>query len=136
MNIKDVLRAMVQLRSSDLFLKVGSPPRVRVDGAVRQLGTVQLSKEDMREAFTLVVDEYARETFKKAHEVDTAFEDADIGRFRVNAFLQRGQIAIVMRHVRSDIPTYKDLGLPVETFERLAPVSYTHLDVYKRQSPA
>ena len=42
MNIKDVLKAMVQLRSSDLFLKVGSPPRVRVDGAVRQLGTCLL----------------------------------------------------------------------------------------------
>jgi twitching motility protein PilT len=120
MNIKDVLKAMVQLRSSDLFIKAGSPPRVRVDGAVRQLGTVALTKEDMREAFMLVVDEFARETFKKAHEVDTAFEDAEIGRFRVNAFMQKGQIAIVMRHVRGDIPGFKDLGLPLETFERLA----------------
>ena len=50
MHIKDVLRAMVQLRSSDLFLKVDSPPRVRVDGAVRQLGTVAMSSDDMRNA--------------------------------------------------------------------------------------
>ncbi len=120
MNITDILKAMVQLRSSDLFLKVGSPPRVRVDGNVRQLGTTPLTRDDVKEAFTLVVEEHARETFKKHHEVDTAFEDADIGRFRVNAFMQRGQIGLVMRHVRSDIPSFKDLGLPMEVFERLA----------------
>ena len=120
MNIKDVLKAMVQLRSSDLFLKVGSPPRVRVDGAVRQLGTVSMSANDMRDAFTLIIQESARETFKKNHECDTAFEDPEIGRFRVNAFMQRGQIGIVLRHVKGDIPTFKDLGLPVDTFERLS----------------
>ena len=120
MNIRDVLRAMVQLRSSDLFLKVGSPPRVRVDGAVRQLGNVAMSKEDMRDAFLLLVEENARELFKKHHEVDTAFEDTDIGRFRVNAFMTKGNVGMVMRHVRGDIPSFKDLGLPVETFERLS----------------
>ena len=120
MNIRDVLKAMVQLRSSDLFLKVGSPPRVRVDGAVRQLGTTVMNKDDMRDAFMLIVEEHARETFKKNHECDTAFEDPEIGRFRVNAFMQRGQIGIVMRHVRGEIPGFKDLGLPVDTFERLS----------------
>ena len=120
MNIKDVLKAMVQLRSSDLFLKVGSPPRVRVDGSVRQLGTVAMSSNDMRDAFTLIVDEHAREGFKKNHECDCAFEDVEIGRFRVNAFMQRGNIGIVLRHVKGDIPNFKDLGLPVETFERLS----------------
>ncbi len=120
MNIKDVLKAMVQLRSSDLFLKVGSPPRVRVDGAVRQLGTVSMSADDMRDAFMLILGEHARETFKKNHEADAAYEDEDIGRFRVNAFMQRGNIGIVMRHVKGDIPSFKDLGLPVDTFERLS----------------
>ena len=120
MHIKDVLRAMVQLRSSDLFLKVDSPPRVRVDGAVRQLGTVAMSSDDMRNAFSLIVDEHARAIFTKNHECDAAFEDPEIGRFRVNAFMQRGQIGIVMRHVKGDIPGFKDLGLPVDTFERLS----------------
>jgi twitching motility protein PilT len=120
MNIKEVLRAMVQLRSSDLFLKVGGPPRVRVDGSVRQLGTTPISKEHMKDAFTLLVDEHSREGFKKNHECDTAFEDEEIGRFRVNCFMQRGNIGFVLRHVRSDIPDFKTLGLPVEVFERLA----------------
>ncbi len=120
MNIREVLMAMIQLRSSDLFLKVGSPPRARVDGGVRQLGNTPLSKDDMRDAFLMVVDEHSRETFKKTHEVDTAFEDADIGRFRVNAFMQRGQVGIVLRHVRSEIPDFQMLGLPVQVFERLA----------------
>ncbi len=120
MNIKDVLKAMVQLRSSDLFLKVGSPPRVRVDGAVRQLGTMSMSADDMGDAFKLILGEHARETFKKNHEADAAYEDPEIGRFRVNAFMQRGNIGIVMRHVKGDIPSFKDLGLPVDTFERLS----------------
>ncbi len=120
MNIKEVLRAMVQLRSSDLFLKVGGPPRVRVDGTVRQLGNTALTKDDLKDAFLLVIDEHSRETFKKTHEVDTAFEEEGLGRFRVNCFMQRGNIGFVLRHVRSDIPEFKDLGLPIETFERLA----------------
>ncbi len=120
MNVKEVLRAMIQLRSSDLFLKVGGPPRVRVDGTIRQLGNTPMTKEDMKDAFMLLVDEHSREGFKKAHECDTAYEEEDIGRFRVNCFMQRGNIGFVLRHVRSDIPDFKDLGLPVETFERLA----------------
>jgi twitching motility protein PilT len=120
MNIRDVLRAMVQLRSSDLFLKVGGPPRVRVDGAVRQLGTTAMTREDMDQAFKLIIDAHAQALFAKHHEVDTAFQDNEIGRFRVNAFLQRGQIGIVLRHVRSDVPDFKALGLPTETMERLS----------------
>ena len=120
MNIKEVLMAMVQLRASDLFIKVGSPPRARVDGGVRQLGNTPMTKDDVKDAFLMVVDEFSRETYKKTHEVDTAYEDPDIGRFRVNAFMQRGQIGLVMRYVRSDIPDFKSLGLPLETFEQLA----------------
>ncbi len=120
MNIKDVLKAMVQLRASDVFLKVGSPPRVRVDGAVRQLGTQGLTAEDLKQAFHLLVDEHGREAFKKSHEVDTAYEEEGIGRFRVNGFMQRGRIGFVLRHVQSNVPQFKDLGLPSEIFERLA----------------
>lgn len=120
MNILDVLRATVQLRASDLFLKVGSPPRVRVDGNVRQLGTQQMTKEDMKEAFQALIDEHAAQIFQKYHEVDTAFEADGLGRFRINCFMQRGNIGFVLRLVQSHIPDFTDLGLPAQTFERLA----------------
>jgi len=120
MNVKDILRAMVQLRASDLFLKVASTPRVRVDGGVRQLGTTVLTKEDLKEAFLVLVDEHARDTFKKYHEVDTAFEEEGLGRFRVNGFMQRGHIGFVLRHVQDVVPDFAELGLPADTFERLA----------------
>jgi pilus retraction protein PilT len=120
MNIREVLRAMVQLRASDLFLKVGGPPQVRVDGTVRQLGNTGLTKDDMKEAFVMLVDEPSRESFRKSHEADTAFEEEGLGRFRVNVFMQRGQIGFVLRHVRSDIPGFQDLGLPIDTFERMS----------------
>ena len=83
MNILDVLRAVVQLKASDLFIKVNSPPRVRVDGNVRQLGTTAMTKDDVRDAFQVIVDEHSREIFKKNHEVDCAFETDGVGRFRV-----------------------------------------------------
>ncbi|MEK7414829.1 MAG: PilT/PilU family type 4a pilus ATPase [Planctomycetota bacterium] len=120
MNIREVLKAMVQLKSSDLFLKVGGPPRVRIDGAVRQLGNTAMTKEDMRDAFMVLVETHSQESFKKAHEADCSFEDPEIGRFRVNAFMQRGNIGFVLRHVKSDIPDFKGLGLPQEQFERIA----------------
>jgi twitching motility protein PilT len=120
MNIREVLRAMVQLKSSDLFLKVGGPPRVRIDGAVRQLGNTSMTKDDMRDAFVVLVEEHAKELFKKGHECDCSFEDPDIGRFRVNCFMQRGNIGFVLRHVKSDIPDFRGLGLPQEQFERIA----------------
>ncbi len=120
MELSDILRAMVQLRSSDLFLKVGVPPAVRVDGAVRQLGQMSISKEEMKSFFKILVDEYARETFKKKHEVDCAYELEGLGRFRVNGFMQRGNIGFVLRYVQSTIPGFGELGLPTETFQKIA----------------
>ncbi len=111
---------MVQLRASDLFLKVGTPPSVRVDGHVRQLGQVALGTEHLKDYLPILVDEFSREGFRKNHECDTAYEAPDIGRFRVNAFMQRGTLAFVLRHVQSDIPDFQQLGLPHAVLERLA----------------
>ncbi|MFW5750887.1 MAG: type IV pilus twitching motility protein PilT [Planctomycetota bacterium] len=120
MEIQDILRAMVQLRASDLFLKVGVPPSVRVDGAVRQLGQTAVEEGDMKRYFSALVDEYGREMFRKHHEVDTAHEEDGLGRFRVNGFMQRGRIGFVLRHVQSDVPSFQELGLPAQTMERLS----------------
>ena len=120
MQIADILRAMVQLRASDLFLKVNAPPAVRVDGAVRQLGQTDMTRDDIKAAFVELVDEHSREIFKKNHEVDTAYEDPEIGRFRVNTFMQRGHIGFVLRHVQTNVPTFGELGLPEQTMERMA----------------
>ncbi|NRA38166.1 MAG: PilT/PilU family type 4a pilus ATPase [Planctomycetes bacterium] len=120
MHISDILRAMVQLRASDLFIKVDAPPAVRVDGAVRQLGQTPMTRDDVKAAFVELVDEHSREIFKKNHEVDTAYESDDIGRFRVNTFMSRGHICFVLRHVQTDIPSFAELGLPQEIFEQLA----------------
>lgn len=120
MKLQDILRAMIQLRSSDLFLKVGVPPAVRVDGAVRQLGQTAVTTENMKEYFGILVEEHNRDNFRKHRECDTAFEAEGLGRFRVNAFMQRGNIGFVMRHVQSTIPGFADLGLPVAVMERLS----------------
>ena len=120
MNLHDILKAMVQLNASDLFLKVGTAPSVRVDGHVRQLGQVALTKDLMKDYLPILVDEFSRETFKKNHECDTAYEAEGIGRFRVNAFMQRGTLAFVLRHVQSNVPDFQTLGLPTQVLERLA----------------
>lgn len=120
MQLADILRAMVQLRASDLFLKVGTPPAVRVDGHVRQLGQTAITDDWMAGYFNTILDEYSQGNFKKYHEVDSAYEDPAIGRFRVNAFMQRGSLGFVLRHVQSHIPSFQDLGLPAQICERLA----------------
>ena len=73
MKLTDILKAMVQLKASDLFLKVGTPPAVRVDGHVRQLGQVALTRENLKEYLPQLVDDFSRELFRKNHEVDTAY---------------------------------------------------------------
>ncbi|MHC5067418.1 MAG: type IV pilus twitching motility protein PilT [Planctomycetota bacterium] len=120
MKLHDLLAVTVQHKASDLFLKVGVPPALRIDGHVRQLGDVALTKDNLKEYFGLLVDEFSRENFRKNHEVDTAYEAEGIGRFRVNAFMARGSLGFVLRYVQAVIPSFEELGLPTQIMERLA----------------
>jgi len=110
--VVDLLRRVVDADASDLHMKAGSPPVLRIDGGLVPQELPELTAEAMRKAFSQIVTEEQRAAFDRDKELDFAFSTDGFSRFRVNAALQRGSITLAFRPVRSDIPTLDELGLP------------------------
>jgi len=114
------LRALVEAEGSDLHVKVGSPPRIRVNGALRALpDEPHLRPEDTADMAQKILRRDLFEKFDRSHDVDFAHSVPGLGRFRVNAFRTRGSVAMVFRMVHTSAATFADLGLP-EVVARLA----------------
>ena len=111
-SIEPFLRALVECGGSDLHIKVGSPPRVRIDGKLRKLQTRDLTAADTAQMVTEVLREDLVEEFHKSNEADFAYALTGIGRFRVNAFRSRGSCGLVFRRVSVGAIPLVDLGLP------------------------
>jgi twitching motility protein PilT len=111
-SIEPFLRALVECGGSDLHCKVGSPPRVRIDGRLRKLQTRDLSAADTAQMVSEVLREDLVEEFHKSNEADFAYSLSGVGRFRVNAFRSRGSCGLVFRRVSVGAIPLSDLGLP------------------------
>lgn len=119
MEFHDVLRTMVKENASDLFIKINTPPAIRVNGRINFVGEEKLTKEGIQSVFDTITNSYTREVFRDEHEVDLAYELEGVGRFRVNCMLQKASVSFVFRHVKSVLPTFEDLGLPGEGLKSL-----------------
>jgi twitching motility protein PilT len=106
------LRALVETGGSDLHCKVGSPPRVRIDGRLRRLQTRDLTAADTEAMVAEVLRPDLVEEFRRSNEADFAYSVADVGRFRVNAFRARGAAGLVFRRVSVGAIPLDDLGVP------------------------
>jgi twitching motility protein PilT len=106
------LRALVESDGSDLHCKVGSPPRIRVDGALRKLATDALTADDTEGMVREVLRDDLEVEFARKNEADFAYSLPGIGRFRVNAFRQRGACGLVLRRVSVGAIPLSELGLP------------------------
>jgi twitching motility protein PilT len=106
------LRSLVELAGSDLHCKVGSPPRLRMDGRLRRLEAPALTSEDTRNMADEVLRADLRQEFDAANEVDFAYSVPGLGRFRVNAFRARGAVGLVFRRVTIGAVPLEDLKLP------------------------
>jgi len=118
--LRDFLRIMVKESASDLVLKANGCPAVRVAGVIRFLGDQPLPPELMRSYVDEVISERMREEFDTRGAIDTAVALPGVGRFRCNAFHQCGELGIVFRAIKNEIPSFKDLNLPVDPLKRLA----------------
>jgi twitching motility protein PilT len=121
MNLDALLAAAVQAGASDIHLKIGRPPLIRLDGAVTPLDGPELTEEDLDaclRALTAVAPQ-RYEAFHQTGELDIAYTGPDLPRFRVNAFRQRGATSFALRVIPRRVPRFSDLGLP-EGVERLA----------------
>jgi twitching motility protein PilT len=112
MNIRTVLEKMIAARASDLHLKAGTPPVVRVDGVLYTLDEPAPTSQELREVYQQMLNEEQRAHFASHHEIDFAFGVSGLARFRANIFMQRGTPALALRHVPVEVPSIEDLGLP------------------------
>jgi twitching motility protein PilT len=111
--IDGLLKLMTEQGSSDLHLKVGSPPAIRLNGKLVILREIQsLSPETTQRLAVGMMDDRQQATFENHREVDFAYSLSGVGRFRVNVFHQRGSVALTMRRVSTERSSIADLGLP------------------------
>ncbi len=120
MNIDDLLKIAVERGASDLHLKVGNHPVLRIDGQLHPMVELKrlMQENTIAMAFSMMSDQQ-KEKFKNDHELDMAYSVAGLGRFRCNVFRQRGAVGIVLRVIPTQVKTIADLNLPL-VLERIA----------------
>jgi twitching motility protein PilT len=112
LDLDQLLRQAVEQGASDVHIKVGSPPFLRIDGRLDRTDLPPISPvETERIAFAIMPKQRAEE-FIGTSEADFAYSVSGLGRFRVNVMRQRGSVGLVLRRVQSDIPSFEALGLP------------------------
>lgn len=111
--IDDLLQMAMSFGASDLHLRAGSFPVVRVSGELRPVsGANRLTQEETLEMAFSMMSNRQKQHFKEAYEVDIGYSVSGLGRFRVNIFQQRGSVGIVARVIPDQIRSVSELGLP------------------------
>ncbi|MGA3150692.1 MAG: type IV pilus twitching motility protein PilT [Candidatus Saccharimonadales bacterium] len=112
--IEILLETVVKRKASDLHLQVGLPPILRIDGSLTPTqGEPKLSEETVENLVFSLLDEDQKQILLRDKEFDFSFAFGDLGRFRVNAFHERGNLAAAMRLIPNQIRTIEQLGLPL-----------------------
>ena len=110
--LKTLLKLIVEKDGSDLYLSSGVQPAMKLQGKLKKIGNEILSAEDVEKIGLEIMDAEQAKAFEQKPEMNLAIDEDDIGRFRVNIFRQRNHMALVIRVIKTDLPNYKDLGLP------------------------
>ncbi|MCK4299090.1 MAG: Flp pilus assembly complex ATPase component TadA, partial [Planctomycetes bacterium] len=106
------LDAECEHKASDLHLKVGAPPLLRIKGEIRPLDFPPLGPQEVRDLIYPIMREEQRIVFDDTGDMDFAYSLPGKARFRINVFKPRGQVSVAIRRVQVDIPTYEELHLP------------------------
>jgi len=112
MNVKPLFKLMVDKKASDLFFTTYSPVMIKIDGKIMPVNQVELSPKMVRQAALELMDETQLETFTRDLEIDFALSEPGLGRFRINIFHQRGNVAMVLRFITPELPQLEELGMP------------------------
>jgi twitching motility protein PilT len=119
MNLKQILVEMLNRKASDLHIRVGIRPHLRVNGRLEQISTEPFTIDDLNNIIGQILNEKQQERFRKKNEMDLALSVAKLGRFRINLFRQRGTTGVAIRAVNTVIPSFEELNLP-ESIQKLA----------------
>ena len=106
MTLKQMLVEMLNRKSSDLHIRVGIRPHLRVNGRLEQISTDPITIDQMEQVVNQILNETQREKFYSKNEMDLALSVAKLGRFRINLFRQRGTTGIAIRAVNTTVPSY------------------------------
>lgn len=118
MGLNDLLKLMVNKEGSDLFLTPDAPPSIKAFGHLVALQSDNLPAGSIDQFADQIMTQDQINAFATNPELNLALAEPDIGRFRVNIFRQRGQLAMVVRHIKTDIPSCEQLNLP-DTLKQL-----------------
>ncbi len=120
MELNEILSAAAKYGASDVHIKVGRPPTLRINGKLVPLKTPEpLSPKHVEAMLALVLAPTQRERFENQFEIDCAYSVPGLGRFRVNVFRQRGSVGLVMRLIPTGVKTFEELYLP-KVMEKIA----------------
>jgi twitching motility protein PilU len=108
----DLLKAMVAKKASDLFLTAGYPPAIKLDGRMTPVANQPLTPQHTAELARAMMNDKQAQEFEATKECNFAINPPEIGRFRMNAFVQQGRIGLVARTITTTIPKFEDLNLP------------------------
>ena len=108
----DLLRLMLSKKASDLFITAGFPPAIKVDGKVTPVSNQTLTPAHTQELAMAIMNNKQASEFESTKECNFAISPPDIGRFRVNAFVQQSRVGLVLRTITAKIPKFEELGLP------------------------
>ena len=110
--INDLLKLMLTRQGSDLFITADFPPAIKVDGKITKVSPQNLTPSHTLALVRSVMNDKQAAEFERTKECNFAVAPAGIGRFRVNAFVQQGNVGMVLRVIPQELPTIDGLGLP------------------------
>ena len=112
MNVKPLFKLMVEKKASDLFFAPFAPAKIKIDGKIMPVNKLEMTPKMVKQAAYELMDEDQLDTFTRELEIDFAISETGLGRFRVHVFHQRGNVAMVLRYITSELPTLDELGMP------------------------
>ncbi len=119
-DLEDFLDIMLKGNASDLYFKVGSVLHIRTAKGVQPISDKNISSADMKLLSQEIMNDGHAEIFQKRKELDLAYNSTNFGRFRVNVFMQKGEMGMVLREVKKKILTFEELNLPSELLKKLS----------------
>ncbi|MEI6564182.1 MAG: PilT/PilU family type 4a pilus ATPase [bacterium] len=111
--IDEFLKGAVELHASDVHLKVGQRPCLRLHSTLSATDSPVLTVEDLTGAIQNILPAHLEASYREQHEADFSYSIEGVGRFRVNAFMSQGYPALAFRHVKTKVPTVEELNLPL-----------------------
>lgn len=112
MNIQTYLEIMVKKEASDLYFTTGAPVNIKIEGVTSAIGETAFPPGQVKELAYSILTDQQKQKFEDTLELDMAYSVNNVGRFRINVFMQRGEVSMVVRYIKWQVPSLEELRLP------------------------